>query len=186
MKVDPNARAPPRHVAGSLDVTLDNTATAEGLPEIVIGPYDARFDAGENRSLVSIYSPLHVAGTQINGKAVDVSPGTERGRRVYSLYTQIPAQSSSTIDTKLAGDVTLHDGWYEVNVRHQPTLKPDRVHVSVDVPKGWHIDKAPGMDRPFAGRATATLLLDKSTTFRVHMVRDTGTWDLWGRLEAGQ
>ena len=58
--------------------------------------------------------------------------------------------------------------------------------MSVDVPKGWRIDKAPGMDQPFAGRATATLLLDKSTTFRVHMVRDPGTWDLWARLEAGQ
>jgi UDP-N-acetylmuramyl pentapeptide phosphotransferase/UDP-N-acetylglucosamine-1-phosphate transferase len=186
VKLDPNARATAAHVAGSLDVTLDNTATAEGLPQIVIGPYDARFYAGENRALVSIYSPLQVAGTQINGKAVAVSPGTERGRRVYSLYTQIPAQSSSTVDTKLAGKVALHDGWYDVDVRHQPTLRPDRVRVSVDVPKGWRIDKAPGMDQPFAGRATATLLLDKSTTFRVHMVRDPGTWDLWARLEAGQ
>ena len=45
--------------------------------------------------------------------------------------------------------------------------------------------KAPGMDRPFAGRATATLLLDKTKTFRVHVVRDPGMWDLWTRLEAG-
>jgi hypothetical protein len=80
----------------------------------------------------------------------------------------------------------LHDAWYDLDLRHQPTLQPDRVRVSVDVPKGWRLDKAPGMDEPSAGRATATLLLAKSTTFRVHVVRDPGTWDLWSRLEAGQ
>ena len=128
--LDPNTRATAAHVSGSLDVTLDNTAPAEGLPQIVIGPFDARFYAGENRSLVSIYTPLRIAGAQINGKSAKVSPGAERGRRVYSLFTQMPARSTSTVDTKLEGDVILHDGWYDVAVRHQPTLQPDRVHVS--------------------------------------------------------
>ena len=127
-----------------------------------------------------------MTGTEINDQKVDVSPGVEQGRNVYSLYTEIPAQSSSNIDTRLAGVVALHNGWYEVEVRHQPMLLPDQVQVSVDVPKGWRIDKAPGMDRPLAGRATSTLLLDKTTTFRVHLVRDPGTWDLWARLEAGE
>jgi UDP-N-acetylmuramyl pentapeptide phosphotransferase/UDP-N-acetylglucosamine-1-phosphate transferase len=183
--LDPNARATSAHLSGSLDVTLDNSAPAEGLPQIVIGPFDQRFFAGENRSLVSIYTPLQIAGAAIDGKPANVSPGSERGRSVYSLYTQMPARSSSTVDTKLAGDVVLHDGWYDVAVRHQPTLQPDRLRVSVDVPDGWRIDKAPGMEQPFAGRATTTLLLDKTTTFRVHVVRDPGTWDLWARLEAG-
>ena len=186
VKLTPNTRATEARVSSSLDVTLENTATATGLPQIVIGPYDPRFYAGENRALVSIYSPLPVTGTEINDQKVDVSPGVEQGRNVYSLYTEIPAQSSSNIDTRLAGVVALHNGWYEVEVRHQPMLLPDQVQVSVDVPKGWRIDKAPGMDRPLAGRATSTLLLDKTTTFRVHLVRDPGTWDLWARLEAGE
>ena len=47
------------------------------------------------------------------------------------------------------------------------------------------IDKAPGMEQPFARRATASMDLAKTTRFRVHLVRDVGTWDLWDRLEAG-
>ncbi len=135
VKLTPNARATEARVSSSLDVTLENTATATGLPQIVIGPYDPRFYAGENRALVSIYSPLPVTGTEINDQKVDVSPGVEQGRNVYSLYTEIPAQSSSNIDTRLAGVVALHNGWYEVEVRHQPMLLPDQVQVSVDVPK---------------------------------------------------
>lgn len=181
----PNTRATAAEVSGALDVTLDNTAPDAGLPQIVIGPFDARFYAGENRSLVSIYSPLQIASAKIDGKPVAVTPGSERGRNVYSLFTQMPARTSTTVDTKLAGNVPMHDGWYDVDVRHQPTLLPDRVRVSVDVPDGWRIDQAPGMDRPFAGRATATLLLDKAKTFRVHVVRDPGMWDLWTRLETG-
>ncbi len=86
---------------------------------------------------------------------------------------------------KLGGNVKLHDGWYDLVVRQQPTINPDRLHVSVDVPNGWKIDKAPGMERPFARRATASIDLAKTTRFRVHLVRDVGTWDLWDRLEAG-
>ena len=71
-------------------------------------------------------------------------------------------------------------------MRQQPTINPDRVHVSVDVPKGWKIDQAPGMALTIPRQATATVDLAKTTRFRVHLVRDLGRWDLWDRLEAGR
>ncbi|MDQ1429424.1 MAG: hypothetical protein QOF40_26, partial [Actinomycetota bacterium] len=41
-----------------LSVVLENTAPSSGLPQYVIGPFDARFVAGESRSYLSLYSPL--------------------------------------------------------------------------------------------------------------------------------
>ena len=134
---------------------------------------------------MSIYSPLQIVSATMNGTATSVAPGRERGRSVYSVFADMPAQSTGTLDAELSGNVRLHGGWYELVVRHQATLNPDRLHVSVDVPKGWRIDEAPGMERPFGGRASATLELERTKTFGVHIVRDPGTWDLWTRLEAG-
>jgi hypothetical protein len=64
-------------------------------------------------------------------------------------------------------------------------VNPDRVQLSVDVPEGWRIDKARGMERPFSRRASVSVALDRTRTYGVHVVRDPGTWDLWARLEAG-
>jgi hypothetical protein len=36
------------------------------------------------------------------------------------------------------------------------------------------------------GAASTSVGLTKTTHFRVHLLRDVGTWDLWGRLEAGR
>jgi hypothetical protein len=96
------------------------------------------------------------------------------------------AQSSETITADLEGKLRLHDGWYSLRIRHQPTLNPDRVHVSVDVPAGWRIDRAPGMRLDFARRASASITQEKDVTLRVHLVRDSGTWDLWQRLADGR
>ncbi len=168
-----------------LSVNLDNTAPDSGLPEGVIGPFDPRFVAGENRTFLSLYSPLEFRAATVDGKATDVSPGRERGRNVYSRFTDVFSKTQQTNAVKLAGQVALHDGWYTLVVRHQPTLNPDRVHVSVDVPEGWRIDKSPGMTRPFSRRASVDTSFERTTTYRVHIVRDPGAWDLWGRLEAG-
>jgi hypothetical protein len=103
-----------------------------------------------------------------------------------SVYADVFARSSKKVDANLQGKLALHGGWYSLQVRHQPTINPDRVHVSVDVPEGWKIDKAPGMERPFSRRATSTFVQQKDRTFRVHIVRDVGTWDIWQRLQEGR
>ena len=87
----------------------------------------------------------------------------------------------------LDGVVKLHHGWYSLEVRHQPTLNPDSVHLSINVPEGWKIDRAPKMQIPYSRRASLTTSgLDRTTTFRVHLVRDPDSFDLWDRLEAGR
>ena len=177
-------RRQPRATA-TLSVALDNTAPAEGLPQIVIGPFDDRFVAGQNRSYVSIYTPLGFQRASVNDKPIAVTPGRELERNVYSLFDDIPATTVDTLDAELDGVVELHDGWYTLEVRHQPTLNPDRVRVSVEVPTGWVIDAAPGMERPFERRAKKTVQLDRTARYRVHVTRDVDTWDIWGRLEAG-
>jgi UDP-N-acetylmuramyl pentapeptide phosphotransferase/UDP-N-acetylglucosamine-1-phosphate transferase len=169
-----------------LSVQLDNTAPSSGLPEAVIGPFTDRFYAGENRTFVSLYTPLQFVQARVDGNPAEVSPQRERDRNVFSRFTDLASQQTETTAVSLGGKVALHDGWYTVEVRHQPTLIPDRVHVSVDVPEGWKVDKAPGMSRPFSRRADVNVLLDRTTTYRVHIVRDPGSWDIWQRLEAGR
>jgi UDP-N-acetylmuramyl pentapeptide phosphotransferase/UDP-N-acetylglucosamine-1-phosphate transferase len=169
-----------------LTTVLDNTAPAEGLPEAVIGPFlPNRFAAGENRLLLSMYSPLEFLAATVDGKLTPVAPGKERGRNVYSLIQSIPSHTKKTIETRLAGPVKLHEGWYTLQVRAQPTLNPDRLNVSVDVPEGWEIDEAPGMDKVFARRVTASLDQDRTIAFRVHVTPDSGAQNLWDRLVTG-
>jgi NAD(P)H-hydrate repair Nnr-like enzyme with NAD(P)H-hydrate epimerase domain len=57
--------------------------------------------------------------------------------------------------------------------------------VSIDVPTGWKIDKAPGMQMDFARRASANVTLTQSESFRVHIVPDSGAQNLWDRLVSG-
>ena len=103
--------------------------------------------------------------------------------------TPIPSNPRSPV-LVVDDDADVRDSLREFKpdlvVRHQPTINADRVHVSVDVPDGWMIDRAPNMERPFDRRATASMDLEKTTHFRVHIVREPGTWDLWDRLEAGR
>jgi hypothetical protein len=182
----PNDAVTEATARSDLSVTLDNTAPSTGLPQVVIGPFTPdRFVAGENRALLSMYSPLQFAAATVDGRATSVTPGRERGRNVYSLVENVPSRTQKTTITKLQGPVQLHDGWYTLQVRAQPTLNPDRLHVSVTVPEGWKIDQAPNMEMVFARRANANVSLEKTTTFRVHVAPDAGAQNLWDRLVSG-
>ena len=182
----PNQDATQAIAHARLDTTLTNTAPSEGLPQIVIGPFDQRFVAGQSRNFVSLYSPLQFVDTGIDGNFQVVAPNREQGHNVVSVYADVFAKSSKKVDANLEGKLALHGGWYTLQVRHQPTINPDRVHISVDVPEGWKIDQAPGMERPFSRRASVTFVQQKDMTFRVHLVRDVGTWNLWDRLQEGR
>ena len=186
VKLQPDDRLTEATASGTLSVVMDNTAPAEGLPSYVIGPFDKRFQPGEARSFLSMYSPLTFTSTSVDGTATATAPGRENDRNVYSLYVDQASKTQKTVVAKLDGTVKLHDGWYSLQVRHQPTLNADTLHVSVAVPKGWKIDQAPKMVIAPARQASATVTLEKATTFRVHLVKDVAEWNLWDRLEAGQ
>jgi hypothetical protein len=183
----PNHDATEAVARADLTVELTNSAPASGLPQYVIGPFNQRFVAGEARSFVSMYSPLRFTGSSVDGKPTDIAPGRERGRNVYSLILSQLSETTKSLQLQLDGTVELHRGWYSLELRHQPTLNPDQVRVSVSVPKGWTIDRAPKMQLSEDGRraSKSTTALDETTVLRVHLVPDPRSLDLWDRLEAG-
>ncbi|CAA9243099.1 MAG: hypothetical protein AVDCRST_MAG76-1875, partial [uncultured Acidimicrobiales bacterium] len=120
-------------VSGRLRVEMQNQAP-NGLPRYVVGPFNPRFQAGENRTFVSVYTPLALAGATWGGVPVDLAAADELGRRVYSSFLSIPAGSTRTLEVQLEGTVdALPDGWYELDLLHQPLLSPQATTASFEV-----------------------------------------------------
>ncbi len=165
----------------TVSVALANQAPAEGLPQIVIGPYKAGFVAGENRSFFSLYSPLRIDSTAVDGTPTPFNHQRERGQDVTSSFVDIPSSSTKTLSATLDGAVPLRDGWYTLRIDHQPTYNVDQVHLSIKVPRSWRIDNAVRAKVDTPQQASATLSLERTTTVRVHIVRSAGA-SLWERL----
>jgi UDP-N-acetylmuramyl pentapeptide phosphotransferase/UDP-N-acetylglucosamine-1-phosphate transferase len=187
VQLDPDVAHRRAVASGRLTVQLDNTAPDQGLPQIVIGPYRPElFQAGENRAYLSLYSPLALQGASLDGGPVAISSGVERGRNVYSLLASVPARATRMLTADLGGAVRLRPGgWYELDVGHQPTVEPDRLRVSIEVPEGWRIAEAPGLTRESARRVTSTTTQEEQRRVRVRVVPDSSPWDLWDRLQDG-
>jgi UDP-N-acetylmuramyl pentapeptide phosphotransferase/UDP-N-acetylglucosamine-1-phosphate transferase len=174
-------------VNATLTITLDNTAPASGLPQIVIGPYAPGYIAGDNKTWVSVDSPLGVDRLTLDGQPITFTADPEAGRGAYAQFIDVPARTTRTLQFQLAGRERLDaDGWYELDLTHQPTINPDRVQVSVDVPAGWEVANAPGLTKPFNQRAAGVVILDRNRQLRVQVVKQPPTLDLWGRLQAGR
>ena len=142
-----------------LTTELTNNAPDHGLPRIVIGPSDVQFFAGESRPYVSLYSPLTLGATTVDDKLAALDVGREVGRNVGSLFAAVPSATTAKIVTQLDGALQLRDHWYELQIRHQPTLVPDKVSVTVSVPEGWRIDKVERMSYSSGRQASAKLRL---------------------------
>jgi UDP-N-acetylmuramyl pentapeptide phosphotransferase/UDP-N-acetylglucosamine-1-phosphate transferase len=187
VQLDPAAGGRRALASGRLTVELNNEAPDQGLPQIVIGPYlPDRYQAGENRAYLSMYSPLALQAGTLDGGPLSVTPGRERGRNVYSFVANVPARSTRIVSADFAGTVELErGGWYDLDVGHQPTVKPDRLRVSVEVPEGWRIAEAPGLNRESARRVSATSTQLEERRIRVRIVPASSALDLWGRLQDG-
>ena len=137
----------PAGLQARLQVTMDNDAPSTGLSPQVIGPYDDRFQAGENRTYVSVYSPFGGGAASVDGRPVTLENQPDLGRTAQSTAISIPSKSSSTLAVDLEGEVRLSDdGWYRLDLFHQPSLTPDDVEISVAVPKGWRIVQVQGLE----------------------------------------
>src|SRR5262249_8850811 len=110
VSLDPDVHGDAAHASAQLSATLENAAPSSGLPEAVIGPFDFRFHAGENRAYESVYTPLTFEKATVNGKEVAVSSARERGRNVYSRFADLASKAKETTDVTLGGTVALHDG----------------------------------------------------------------------------
>ncbi|MHB1987958.1 MAG: DUF4012 domain-containing protein [Acidimicrobiales bacterium] len=171
LSIDP---LPGRHSAavnGTVSVSLDNTAPATGLPTEVIGPYGPGFSAGENRSFVTLYTPLDFSAVTLNGKTSSLNSTPELGRNADSTFVDIPAHSTATLHVHLVGQVRLRrGGWYELELGSQPLITPDKVRVSIDLAPGWRVAGVRGAERTGPRRVRATLALDSEQRIWVRVV----------------
>ena len=168
--VDPSSE--PARVSGRLEVALQNGAPSRGLPSGVIGPYDNRFAAGENRTYLSLYSPFTSRSASLEGRPVHLDSQSELGRLAHSATVSVPALSSRTVQLELDGRVHLDEGnWYRLDLGHQPLVIPDSVEVSVAVPEGWRIAETRGLQRTGSRQASSQLVLDEGRSLWVRVER---------------
>jgi len=184
LHVDPGSGARAAQLRGRLELQLDNAAPNAGLPQEVIGPFDARFAPGENRSFVSVYTPLGFTTATVDGQQQLLDGATELDRNVYSTFVSVPAESSSTLALDLSGTLRLErGGWYRLDLVRQPGLTSDDVTVNIDVPTGWRIADKRGVQRITGRTATTKLQLEHTTTVKIRLVRAGG--NLWQQLVEG-
>jgi hypothetical protein len=185
IRLDPDAGEGFARLDGRLDVTLDNTAPESGLPKTVIGPYDARFAAGENRTYISVYSPMGMTAATLDGKQQPLDSTTELDRNVYAAFLTVPARASRTLTVELAGTAPVdRDGWYTLDLVRQPGVAPDDVSVTIDVPPGWRIAAGHGIKSTSGRRGATQLQLDHTTRVRVRLAPATD--NIWQRLVEGR
>ena len=131
-EVDPATGA----VTATATVRLRNLAPASGLPHYVIGgtgPNPTR--RGENRMLLSLYTPLELEAAAVDGRPVALRSERELGRFVHGTTLTIPPGGEVVVELRLRGAVPT-GGRYVLDVRAQPTVTPDEVVVDVRSPAG--------------------------------------------------
>jgi hypothetical protein len=159
-------------VRGRVTEELANDAPAAGLPKIVIGPYDSRYQPGENLAFVSVYTPHGFGAAQLDGSPALLESARELDRWVYSSFVKIPARSARTLTLNVAGSVRLVDGWYRLDVLKQPTLRADELVVNVDIPHGWRVAEVYGghVDPHNGRRVVVNKALSSDFTLGIRLV----------------
>jgi len=159
-------------LSGRLEVTLDNTAPSEGLPQYVIGPNRPEVAPGENYTFFSAYLPTALVNADLDGAPTKLDSATELGRNVYSSFVSIPSHSTRKIGLDIDGTVgLLPGGWYDIHLFKQPLLFPDDVSVEIDVPSGFRIVETKGLDRVDPSRAKGNFELPTARTVSVRLER---------------
>ena len=181
VELDPDRH--PAELTGRVDVGLRNEMPSSGLPAGVIGPADVRFVAGENRTYLSVYSPFDMTEATLDDGPLKMEAATDLGRQAYSASVSLLSFQSRTLSLDLKGRVRLSpDGWYRFDVLHQPTLVPDEVEISVEVPSGWRIVETRGVEPAGERRAEARLQVETAHTIWLRLERTSGWARTWDRL----
>jgi UDP-N-acetylmuramyl pentapeptide phosphotransferase/UDP-N-acetylglucosamine-1-phosphate transferase len=173
-------------VEGTIGVGLKNAAPAGGLPLYVEGPNTGGLVAGDNRTFVSIYTPLALRSAAINGSAAAMESGRELGRWVFSNFLTLPAGAQRTTTLAVRGTEKLAPGGsYQLTIPHEAGLQPTPTNVNVHLPDGWRFIDAKGLRISADGHdATFSGSVNRDLVLRAKVVRDYGS-GLWGLLEAG-
>jgi hypothetical protein len=173
-------------VDASAIVKLRNDAPASGLSTYVAGPNTPGLVEGENRTFVSVYTPLLVHAARINGAPTATESGRELGNWVYSTYIDLLPGKQARLAIELQGTERLGAGRrFTLRMPHQAALEPTPTHVTLSVPSGWRFARVKGATVVNGGRR---VMLDRPAgrdlSVRMRIVRDFGS-GLWGRLQTG-
>ena len=172
-------------VTTRLSITLTNDAPSSGAPHTVIGPFRPEFAPGENRMLLSVFTPLHYDAARLDGDPVRMQPGQELGREVVTTYLSIGPGDSRTIELDLSGFVRLGPGRrYELDFLRQPTIRPDDVDVSITAAEGWGFEAVDGLASGGPQEVAGAFALRQDHT--VALTVDRFGRGLWERLRAGR
>lgn len=137
---------------GELELTFRHDAPTEGLPSRIIGTDYGELEAGENRSLVSVFCAQDCAMDRVPA-ARDGLPAhevaVELGHTVHSLWLDLPSGTTETLRYRwqTPGAWRSESGRlvYELTIRVQTTILPTPVAVEVAVPDGFRVtDRPPG------------------------------------------
>jgi hypothetical protein len=153
-----------------VEVLLRNSVRPGGLPRYVVGPYDRRFRAGENR----LYQTTYLAGeyafsrATLDGRPMRAAAGSDVGALTLSQEVRIPAGRTVRIGYRLerpnAASIVGRRMRYELLLRPQATMRPDSLQIAIRAPDGWHfVERPPGtsIDR---SQVRWTGLLDRERT----------------------
>jgi hypothetical protein len=180
-QVDYDVQLTPSHGLLSADaearlaLRLNNAAPSSGASDYAIGPFLPRFEPGEGRSFASVYSPLGFTAATLDGQPTELETARELDRNVFSQFVSVYSRSSRQLELTLAGTVPLdRGGWYTLDLVHQPTLLPDLLNLRIEVPVGWRIRAAEGVEVLGPRRAGGTVPLLATDRVRVRLAPDRG------------
>ncbi|MDQ4097193.1 MAG: DUF4012 domain-containing protein, partial [Actinomycetota bacterium] len=170
------------HVTGSAEVALTNTATLD-LPVAVIGPYlPDKFQAGENRTHVSLYSPFVTGEVLLDGEPTEATTHLDLSRRTQSATVSVGAGETRTLRFGIEGTVDVAaGGWYRLDLPRQPTLNPDQVNLNLALPEGWRIVETRGI--PQNGERSVSAQFEQSAGQTIWLrLEPTGWTRVWDGL----
>jgi hypothetical protein len=147
---------------------LRNDAPAAGLPDYVIGSVPpGRLPRGTSRVVLSVYSPLALRSSTIDGREVPLLADRELDRNVYSAQIDIPPGGQVEVVLRLGGEVALRGPGhrYRLDLWHQATVSPDRARVEVTSTPGWTVRPVAGLEVRSAA-AVGAARLTEDLTFR--------------------
>ena len=158
-------------------LVLRNTGPAAGLPRYIIGPFDARFRAGQN----SQFQTLHVAGAYglakatVDGRPAEVEAQEELGGLSLSQPVDIQAGKAVTLGFELVRKdavEVLDDNRirYRLLLRPQATIHPDRAEVSVSPPPGWRFVAPPPGGKLSGANAAWSGVLDQERSLVFELI----------------
>jgi len=172
-------------VESRLEITLENTAPASGLPDYVIGSTIPNLGRGVNRTFLTVYSPFDFQAATLDGTATGLETKTEFGYLANATFLDVPPGGSRTLVIDREGQLKLgRDGRYRLHLVRQPLEAPDDVEVVIEVPHGWRLVDGKGLEIDRSGRRARFVgALERDQTVAVRV--EWAPTSLLDRLRAG-